>query len=70
MLRDMSESLEPGTTTDERPRTTAVDVPFEEFFRDEYPRLARALLLLTGDRAEAEDLPRRRSPGRSSVGSE
>ncbi len=54
MLRDMSESSEPGTTTDERP--TAVDVPFEEFFRDEYPRLAKALLLLTGDRAEAEDL--------------
>jgi len=29
---------------------------FEVFFRDEYPRLARACYLLTGDGAEAEDL--------------
>lgn len=29
---------------------------FEDFFREEYARLARALLLLTGQRAEAEDL--------------
>ena len=29
---------------------------FEGFFRDEYPRLARACYLLTGDAAEAEDL--------------
>lgn len=29
---------------------------FDAFFRAEYPRLARALYLLTGDRTEAEDL--------------
>jgi RNA polymerase sigma-70 factor, ECF subfamily len=29
---------------------------FEPFFEREYPRLARALYLVTGDRAEAEDL--------------
>ena len=29
---------------------------FETFFRDHYSNLARALYLLTGDRAEAEDL--------------
>jgi RNA polymerase sigma factor (sigma-70 family) len=29
---------------------------FEDFFRAHYARLAQALLLLTGDRAEAEDL--------------
>lgn len=31
-------------------------VAFEDFFRSEYPTLARALLLLVGDRGEAEDL--------------
>ena len=29
---------------------------FEAFFRDEYPRLAKAMFLLSGDRAEAEEL--------------
>ncbi|GIV00370.1 MAG: hypothetical protein KatS3mg014_1985 [Actinomycetota bacterium] len=29
---------------------------FEEFFHREYPRLAKAMLLVTGDRADAEDL--------------
>jgi RNA polymerase sigma-70 factor (ECF subfamily) len=29
---------------------------FESFFEAEYPRLARALYLMTGDRAEAEEL--------------
>jgi RNA polymerase sigma factor (sigma-70 family) len=29
---------------------------FEEFFRIEYPRLAKAILLVTGDASEAEDL--------------
>jgi RNA polymerase sigma factor (sigma-70 family) len=33
-----------------------VEVGFEDFFRSTYPRLAQAGLLLTGDRAEAEDL--------------
>jgi RNA polymerase sigma factor (sigma-70 family) len=33
-----------------------VDVRFEDFFRATYPRLAQAGLLLTSDRAEAEDL--------------
>ena len=39
-------------------RVAAVEevLPFEGFFRAEYPRLARALLLLTGVPAEAEDL--------------
>lgn len=32
------------------------ELPFEEFFSDEYPRLTRALFLLSGDAAEAEDL--------------
>jgi RNA polymerase sigma factor (sigma-70 family) len=32
------------------------NLSFEEFFEAEYPTLARALLLLTGDPAEAEDL--------------
>jgi RNA polymerase sigma-70 factor (sigma-E family) len=31
-------------------------VAFEEFFRAEYARLARALLLMVGDRSEAEDV--------------
>jgi RNA polymerase sigma-70 factor (ECF subfamily) len=31
-------------------------VDFSEFFRDEYRRLAKACLLLTGDRFEAEEL--------------
>jgi RNA polymerase sigma-70 factor (ECF subfamily) len=38
----------------------AVDLPesldFETFFRGEYPRLCRALVLLVGDASEAEDL--------------
>jgi DNA-directed RNA polymerase specialized sigma24 family protein len=29
---------------------------FEEFFRKEHPRLYRTLLLVTGDRGEADDL--------------
>jgi RNA polymerase sigma factor (sigma-70 family) len=33
-----------------------ISLDFEGFFRAEYPRLARACLLLTGDAAEAEDL--------------
>lgn len=33
-----------------------VEFGFEDFFRSTYPRLAQAGLLLTGDRAEAEDL--------------
>jgi RNA polymerase sigma factor (sigma-70 family) len=33
-----------------------VELRFEDFFRSTYPRLAQAGLLLTGDRAEAEDL--------------
>jgi len=39
-------------------RVAAVEgaLSFESFFRAEYPRLARALLLLTGAQAEAEDL--------------
>jgi len=39
-------------------RVTAVAAvePFEAFFRDEYARLCQALLLLTGDRFEAEDV--------------
>lgn len=34
----------------------AQPLAFEAFFRDEYPRLARACYLLTGEAAEAEDL--------------
>ncbi len=33
-----------------------MSIDFEVFFRAEYTRLSRAMLLLTGDRAEAEDL--------------
>lgn len=36
------------------PRETGPE--FEEFFRLEYPRLVRALYLVTGSRVEAEDL--------------
>jgi RNA polymerase sigma factor (sigma-70 family) len=32
------------------------DVDFDGFYRDQYSRLVRALLLLTGEPAEAEDL--------------
>jgi RNA polymerase sigma-70 factor, ECF subfamily len=35
---------------------TRAGLSFERFFEVEYPRLARALLLLTGDPLEAEDL--------------
>jgi RNA polymerase sigma-70 factor (ECF subfamily) len=38
-----------------RPMTEATE-EFTDFFRREYPRLARACLLLTSDRAEAEEL--------------
>jgi RNA polymerase sigma-70 factor (ECF subfamily) len=43
---------------DQRGAETAVSaaLAFEDFFRATYARLAQALLLLTGDRAEAEDL--------------
>lgn len=36
--------------------TASASSTFEEFFRSTYGRLTRALLLLTGDEAEAEDL--------------
>ena len=39
------------------PLTTGLTVePFESFFREEYGRLCQGLLLLTGDRSEAEDV--------------
>ncbi len=38
------------------PSVTEMSIDFEVFFRAEYTRLSRAMLLLTGDRAEAEDL--------------
>jgi RNA polymerase sigma-70 factor (ECF subfamily) len=43
--------METGT-----PVEVATEESFEAFFRAHYSNLARALLLLTGDRAEAEDL--------------
>src|SRR5207247_4027686 len=39
-----------------RPVEREVSLRFDDFFADEYPRLGRALYLLTGDREEAEDL--------------
>src|SRR5436309_11363177 len=39
-----------------RPVERGVDLRFDEFFADEYPRLGRAMYLLTADRGEAEDL--------------
>jgi RNA polymerase sigma factor (sigma-70 family) len=36
--------------------TSDVEWGFEAFFRDQYPVLWRAMVLLTGDRADAEDL--------------
>jgi RNA polymerase sigma-70 factor (ECF subfamily) len=44
-----------GTRSD--PGSTERGVPdFDAFFRNEYERLARALLILTGSKAQAEDL--------------
>jgi RNA polymerase sigma-70 factor, ECF subfamily len=37
-------------------RETGAPSDFESFFRDEYARLVRALYLLTGSKAEAEDV--------------
>lgn len=37
-------------------RETSAQNDFESFFRDEYPRLVRALYLLTGGKGEAEDV--------------
>jgi RNA polymerase sigma-70 factor (sigma-E family) len=37
-------------------RKASSSLEFEPFFRSQYPRLVRALYLLTGGRAEAEDL--------------
>jgi RNA polymerase sigma factor (sigma-70 family) len=34
----------------------SAELTFEEFFEREYPRLVRALWLLSGDQAEAEDM--------------
>jgi RNA polymerase sigma factor (sigma-70 family) len=42
--------------TERTTRVTPTHEDFGEFFRCEYGRLARACLLLTGDRADAEDL--------------
>jgi RNA polymerase sigma-70 factor (ECF subfamily) len=39
-----------------RPVKREVSLRFDDFFADEYPRLGRALYLLTGNREEAEDL--------------
>jgi RNA polymerase sigma factor (sigma-70 family) len=39
-----------------RPERSARPPVFEDFFRDTYARLVRALLALTGDRSEAEEL--------------
>jgi RNA polymerase sigma-70 factor (ECF subfamily) len=44
-----------GVARDREP-DTEVERTFERFFAEEYERLARALFLLTGDGAEAEDL--------------
>jgi DNA-directed RNA polymerase specialized sigma24 family protein len=38
------------------PPQARIGSSFEGFFRQVYPRLSRALLLLTGDPPEAEDL--------------
>ena len=52
MFDDMVEPLmETGT-----PVHVATEEGFEAFFRTHYANLGRALLLLTGERAEAEDL--------------
>jgi hypothetical protein len=42
---------------------------FEDFFHAHHERLLRTMSLATGDRHEAEDLPRRPSSGSSSGGS-
>ena len=47
MLQPAKPNADPGTRA---------GPSFERFFEVEYPRLARALLLLTGDPREAEDL--------------
>jgi DNA-directed RNA polymerase specialized sigma24 family protein len=42
---------------------------FESFFRTHYGSVVRALVIVSGDEAEAEDLAQERSPARSSIGS-
>jgi len=48
--------IEPVTLTVRDEAVTDLASSFEEFFRSEYPALARALVLLTGSGSEAEDL--------------
>ena len=45
-----------STYTAAEPVLTATTGSFEDFFRETYPHLAKAALLLTGNEAEAEDL--------------
>lgn len=53
----MSHRASPGESpAEERRSLRAVPDTFDEFFRTEYPRLAKALLLVSGDAREAEDL--------------
>jgi RNA polymerase sigma factor (sigma-70 family) len=50
-LKEMADAIDAGLAV-----TAGIEQPFEEFFRDEYGRLAKACLLLTGDPHEAEEL--------------
>ena len=43
-------------TAAQDPQAGEVGVPFETFFEREYPSVTRALVLLTGNGAEAEEL--------------
>ncbi len=54
----MTGMVEPGAMAEvtTEPGTGDVARSFERFFQDEYERLGRALYLVTGNRAEAEDV--------------